>query len=76
MGGFAIMWDAREPSLETQFIDANAFHAQATPLQMNQLEGTLANPIPAACVGVNFNSPNPIPTACLAALNAPENCPP
>jgi len=76
VGGFAIMWDAREPSLETQFIDATAFHAQATPLQMNQLEGTLANPIPAACVGVNFNSPNPIPTACLAALNAPENCPP
>jgi cytochrome c peroxidase len=76
MGGFAIMWDAREPSLETQFIDANTFHAQATPLQMNQLEGTLANPVPAACLGVNFNSPNPIPTACLAALNAPENCPP
>ncbi len=76
MGGFAIMWDAREPSLETQFIDATGFHAQASPLQMNQLEGTLANPIPAACVGVNFNSPNPIPTACLAALNAPENCPP
>ena len=76
IGGFAIMWDARELSLETQFIDANAFHAQATPLQLNQLEGTLANPLPASCAGVNFNSPDPIPTACLAALNAPENCPP
>ena len=76
VGGFAIMWDAREPSLETQFIDANSFHAQATPLQMNQLEGTLANPVPATCLGVNFNSPDPIPAACLAALNAPENCPP
>lgn len=75
-GGFAVMWDAREPSLETQFIDANSFHAQATPLQLNQLEGTLANPVPAACLGVNFNAPDPIPSACLAALNAPENCPP
>jgi hypothetical protein len=76
VGGFAIMWDAREPSLETQFIDATSFHAQATPLQLNQLEGTLANPLPASCAGVNFNSPAPIPAACLAALNAPENCPP
>ncbi|HXZ79512.1 MAG TPA: hypothetical protein VEG30_06250 [Terriglobales bacterium] len=76
MGGFAIMWDSREPNLITQFIGANGFHAQATQRQLNQLEGTLANPMPAACAGVNFNSSFPLPTACLMALNNPENCPP
>jgi len=70
------MWDSREPNLITQFIGANGFHAQATQRQLNQLEGTLANPMPAACAGVNFNSSFPLPTACLMALNNPENCPP
>jgi cytochrome c peroxidase len=28
--GFNIMWDAREPSLEAQFVDATEFHGQTT----------------------------------------------
>ena len=30
---FDIMWDAREPSLQSQFLDATLVHAQATPAQ-------------------------------------------
>jgi hypothetical protein len=38
---FNIMWDAREPNLENQFIDATEFHGQTTiaPSTINQTAG-------------------------------------
>jgi len=35
-----IMWDTREPSLQSQFVDATMVHAQATPAQIAALQAS------------------------------------
>ena len=39
---FDIMWDAREPSLQNQFLDATMIHAQATPGEAAAVTATVA----------------------------------
>jgi cytochrome c peroxidase len=49
---FDIMWDAREASLQSQFLDATRIHAQATPAQVADVTGAMITE------GVTFQNGN------------------
>jgi cytochrome c peroxidase len=52
-----IMWDAREPSLESQFVDATTVHAQATSSELSALTAQVSA-MGASFPGVSFQNGN------------------
>jgi cytochrome c peroxidase len=49
---FDVMWDAREPGLQSQFLDATLVHAQATPAEAAAVTAAMT------VQGVNFQNGN------------------